>query len=256
MKAGTTALYSYLARHPLVIPAALKEVHFFDLNFHRGASWYQRHFPLQHQTEDRANHWRHPLITGEATPYYLFHPRAPARVAQLLPKVKIIVLLRDPVSRAYSHYQHEVRNGREPLTFEEAIMREPDRLVGEHERLLRDDHYVSFNHRHFSFAARGRYLEQLVPWFEHFSRDQILVVASEQMSSAPHVVFQRVLHFLEIPDWNPETFTRTYEARYEPMHRDVEDLLQRSFTEPNQHLFDYLQMNFSWSNKTLQPMSP
>jgi hypothetical protein len=95
-----------------------------------------------------------------------------------------------------------------------------------------------------------------LPWFEHFSRDQILVVESEQMSSAPGVVFQRVLQFLELPDWSPETFARTYEARYQPMQRDMDDLLRRSFTEPNQQLSDYLQMDFSWIKRTLPPTLP
>ncbi len=74
------------------------------------------------------------------------------------------MLLRNPVTRAHSHWRHEVALGREPLSFEDAIAAEPERLAGEHQRLLDDPSYRSFAHQHHSYLARGRYAEQLAAW--------------------------------------------------------------------------------------------
>src|SRR5947209_1159841 len=128
-KAGTTSLYRYLAAHPDIVASTRKEVHFFDINFWRGEWWYRSLFPLRRRLQRRPPLRNRPAITGEASPYYLFHPFAPERAAQLLPDAKLIVLLRDPVERAWSHYRHEVANGRETMTFPDALAAEPARLA-------------------------------------------------------------------------------------------------------------------------------
>ena len=131
MKGGTTSLFRYLVRHPQVLPPFRKEIKYFDCNYINGQNWYQAHFPLKKKFVGGSK------LTGEATPYYIFHPQAPMRIAEALPEAKIIILLRNPIDRAYSHYQHMVRVGREPLSFEEAIAAEPERLAGEAEKIGR-----------------------------------------------------------------------------------------------------------------------
>jgi|SRR5690242_3518862 len=111
-RCGTTSLFEYLARHPDVAPPSAKELHFFDSEYHKGDAWYRERFPSL----------RNGFITGEATPYYIFHPHTPTRVRDWNSKVKLIVLLRNPVDRAYSHYHHEVRLGTESLDFETALV--------------------------------------------------------------------------------------------------------------------------------------
>src|SRR5262245_18320944 len=98
-RCGTTSLYNYLIRQLGVIPAAMKEVHFFDLNYQKGNEWYFSQFPELGRDQ----------ITGEASPYYIFHPRVPQRIKNLLPSIKLIVLLRNPTNRAFSHYQLQVQ---------------------------------------------------------------------------------------------------------------------------------------------------
>src|SRR5439155_957892 len=125
-------------------------------------------------------------LTGEASPYYLFHPRVPKRVRELLPSVKLIVLLRNPCDRAYSHYHHEVRLGVEALPFEAAIEREGERLRGEPEKLLASDTYYSFNHQHYSYLARGVYIDQLLAWRgDLFPKEQLLILRSEDPYANP-----------------------------------------------------------------------
>ena len=102
-KGGTSSLYAYLAQHPSVLPSFRKEVKFFDCNYFCGHTWYRAHFPLRYKLS-RGNR-----ITGEGTPNYLFHPTALQRLALTLIDVKIIILLRNPADRAYSHYQHQKR---------------------------------------------------------------------------------------------------------------------------------------------------
>src|SRR4051812_20031887 len=104
-KSGTTSLSSYLVEHPDMLPSLRKEVHYFSFNYERGVNWYRAHFPYTH-------HLRRGALTLDATPYYLVHPLVAQRAAQLLPHAKLVVLLRNPVDRALSHYQHEVRGGR------------------------------------------------------------------------------------------------------------------------------------------------
>ena len=104
-KSGTTTLYEYLNQHPAVARSFIQEVHFFDLNFARGLEWYRAHFPTYLRREYVRSRRRMELITGEASAYYLFHPLVCARVRETLPDVRLIVVLRDPVERAWAHYR-------------------------------------------------------------------------------------------------------------------------------------------------------
>ena len=116
-RGGTTSLYHYLQAHPCIRPASTKEVHFFDTKFHKGLAWYRGHFPTRIEQSSVNRLHGHSLMTGEATALYLFHPHAPKRVAKALPFVKLIVLLRNPVDRALSHYYHAIKHGYETLSF-------------------------------------------------------------------------------------------------------------------------------------------
>ena len=160
-RSGTTSLFNYLAQHPHVREPLGKEIHYFDLHYARGIRWYRGRFPFSPRL-------RPPVITMDASPYYLAHPLAAERAARLLPQVKLIAMLRNPIERAFSHYQHEVRDGRETLTFEQALDREAERLAGEEERLQREPGYYSYNHHRYSYTRRGLYLEQLQRWTEAF----------------------------------------------------------------------------------------
>ena len=167
-KAGTTALYAYLRWHPGIGGPSWKEVSFFDRHYRRGEAWYRGHFPnaLRGWIAERSN--GRPLVVGEASPSYMFHPLAPQRVHDLVPDVRLIALLRNPADRAYSHYQHEVALGREPLSFEQALDAEEERLRGEVERMTDDPSYFSHEWWDHTYPARGRYAEQLERWFAVF----------------------------------------------------------------------------------------
>jgi Sulfotransferase domain len=236
-KAGTTALYAYLRWHPGLTGPAWKEVSYFDRHYRRGARWYRGHFPLR--PGDR--------VVGEASPGYLFHPLAPSRVKATVPEARLIALLRDPVDRALSHYHHEVALGREPLTFEQAIEAEPERTRGEEERLSREPDYFSHTWWDYTYLARGRYAEQLERWLAVFPREQLLVLASDELAAEPGQTFARVLEFLGAPGHDLESYPRVYEQSYGEMQPDTRRRLAEYFAEPNRRLYELLGRDFGFS---------
>ena len=210
MKAGTTSLFRYLERHPQLAPAPRKEVHYFDRHFHRGPDWYRCQF-----TPRRRGTATGQAIGCESSPYYMFEPRVPTRIRDLVPDVKLVFLLRDPVERAFSHYHNNRRLGREPLDFISALAAEDDRTLAEEERLLADPAHVSLPHRHYSYRRRGLYAEQLLRWGKHFTQSQMLVVDSRRLFSEPADVVAEVLQFVRLDAWQPRSFAAQNEGRHD-----------------------------------------
>lgn len=245
-KCGTTSLYDDIVEHPAVLEAAIKEVQFFGARFDRGVDWYRAQFPFE--TASRRGPLRPGRVqTGEASPYYMFHPHAPGRIKQLLPNVKAIAMLRNPIDRAYSQYQHEFRRGRESLTFVEAIEQEPKRLHGELERMLQDERYNSPEYRRHSYLKRGIYIDQLERWLRHFDRRQLLIIRSEDYFAAPDVTFQQVLAFLELPAWAPARFAWKNVGTYSPLDPELRRRLNEYFAPHNARLYDFLGVDYGWS---------
>lgn len=245
-RSGSTSLYNYLIEHPDIIPGLMKEVHFFDNNYHRGANWYRSFFPLDTIVRRMERDQQRRVITGEATPYYLFYPHAPKRVHATCPDVKLIVLLRNPVERAYSHYHHEVRLGVEELPFAEAIEREKSHIPIETAKILEDENYRSFGHQNYSYLSRGIYIEQLEAWNAYFPRDNMLVLKSEELFSNPNLVLGRTFAFLGISEQTSTDFQIHNSLAY----NEIEPVIYRELTdfyEPyNQRLYQFLGMNLGW----------
>jgi hypothetical protein len=245
-RCGTTSLYRYLAKHPCVAPSFTKEVHFFDNDFVRGEGWYRAHFPTALSAYYSQRIRRCPFVTGEASPYYIYHPHAAKRVAAAIPKVKLVALLRNPVDRAYSHYHHEVRGKAETLTFEEAIERETDRLSPDIERMSHDEHYMGYNHNHFSYLSRGIYVDQLKTWLQFFAPEQMLILRSEDFYRQPAEILGRVLDFLRLPGWEPRNYKRHNPGRYPRMDTETRRRLAEYFKPYNRELYNLLGTDFEW----------
>lgn len=239
-KGGTSSLFNYLTQHPDIIPGYKKEVKFFDGNFHKGINWYRFNFPLIAQMDKVEQQ------TGEASPSYVFHPLVPQRIKEYLPKIKLILLLRNPVDRAYSHYQGNLRKGHENKSFEEAIELEQSRLDGEKEAIIADQHYPMYNYLVYSYLARGVYIDQIQNWLQSFPLEQILIIKSEDLFSNPQRVYSQVLHFLELPDWKLNNFEIVNYGRYQDMATETEIKLRQYFYPYNQELYRHLGKNFGW----------
>ena len=206
-KSGTSSLHNYLVQHPGVVAPLRKEVHYFDMNHTRGERWYRAHFGRVGAAG----------LNIDSSPYYLFHPAVPRRLHALCPDARLIVLLRDPVRRAYSHYWHERDKGRETLSFEDAIAAEPTRLGDSQRRLAEGTLARSHAHQHFSYLARGCYAEQLERWFALFPRGQFLVLRFEDLARDPLRVLDTTLGFLGLPPAPPVNLEARNTRRYPPM---------------------------------------
>jgi hypothetical protein len=236
MKCGTTSLYRWLAEHRRVRPTNPKEIHFFDSeSAYRdlGRNWYLAHFPPD--ADDR--NW----ITGEATPSYLFVPNVPERVAKLAPDAKLIVLLRDPVDRARSHWSHQRGRGREQADLHEAMLR----------ALRTDDRRNDTNPagiRKDSYLRRGLYADQLERWWTHFDRTRTLVLRSDDLFGDPAETLGRVCGFLGIPPYRRLPSFEAYNvgAYGDRMPAETRAMLREYFAPHNRRLYDLLGCDLGW----------
>lgn len=259
-KCGTTSLYYYLVEHSNIASAWRKELRFFDNNFKKGLAWYHGQFPFSIRRSYAQIIHKQDLITGEASPDYFFHTHAPKRVRSILPQVKLIVLLRNPADRAYSHYRHQVARGRESLSFEKAITYEEERTRGEREKVEASETYYSYNYEHFSYISRGIYADYLQKWFNLFPREQFLILKSEDLYADPAAILKQTLRFLDVPEVEPKRLKEGYEkynnseskehTKFTPPSKLDPEFRQRlvEFYKPhNARLYELLGRDFGWN---------
>ncbi|MEV4702324.1 sulfotransferase domain-containing protein [Actinoplanes sp. NPDC049316] len=250
-RGGTTSLWRYLIQHPLVprlFPAwNTKTSHYFEENWSRGEAWYRSHFPTRRQRAALERKHGGPSKVGEAAPLYMFHPLVAGRVAELMPQARMIVLLRDPVERAYSHWKERRGENVEPLDFAAALEAEESRTAGEKERLLADPAYFSEPFDWYSYRARGRYLEHLEPWLERFDRSQLLFLASETLYREPARTYARILDFIGLPPYELPAYDVFNDRPSKGMDEAVRAELTAYYRPYNAALSERLGMSFDWS---------
>jgi hypothetical protein len=259
-RCGTSSLYYYLTEQHGIISAATKEVHFFDDFYTRGLDWYRAQFAATTYKYYIESLRRRCFITGEASPYYIFHPHAPRRIAQVLAHVKIIALLRNPIDRAYSQHWLEVKGKYETLPFEEAIKREPERIAGEREKMLDDENYHSFNYRRYTYLTRGIYVDQLQHWMSYFPREQFLILKTEDLHNDLPGIMRQTLEFLGVRGDQIDT-NKDYKKYKVPskkgfrnkdeapkMDAKLRSYLVEYFRPHNARLFEFIGRDFEWDN--------
>ena len=252
-RGGTTSLFNYLLMHPGVLglfpqSRGKKSTDWFFADSVHPESWYRSHFHTQRHKDRMAEELGQPPVNGEASPYYLWDPRIAEKVRAVAPDVKSILLLRDPVERAWSHYQERTQNGVEPLSFEDAIAAESRRLDGELARMATDPSYHSSAHDWYTYRSRGIYLPQIQNWLRSFDREQVLILRSEDMYDDVQAVFDRVTDFLEIgrfalPDTKPFNSSHRKSTVPEPIRTD----LAQFFAPYNAQLEKFLGHPLHWS---------
>jgi len=238
-KAATSALYHYLCQHPQVVPALCKEVHYFDRHWARGGRWYRSHFPHQRALESNR------ALALEATPYYLFHPLCAARIAETLPAARLLVVLRDPVDRAWSHYRMEVRLGREDRAFLAAIG-DDERVREEESRLASGAVDASALHRNRSYLHRGRYALQLERYLSRFPRHQLLIVDYRRLVGDTATVLDEVFAFLGLARVRVAHGARHNASDGRPLPPALRAALDEVFAPWNRRLERLLDTTFGW----------
>jgi len=243
VRCGTTSLYYDICEHSSVLPAAYDEIGFFDSNYDLGISWYKSMFPTKF-TRKKIESKTGICITGEDTPFYFWSKKAAERIKKDFPKIKLIILLRNPIDRAYSNYHLGVRLGSESLSFEDSIKKEMELLEKNNdiessgiEKFLRPRSYI----------AKGLYHNQLKNWFELFSKDQILVLSTENLAKNPHQTLEQIFNFLSLPNEQIKNLQNRKVGNYQKMNEETRQFLNNFFKPYNENLFKLLETEFKWN---------
>jgi hypothetical protein len=244
-RAGTTSLFKALSQHPAATgPTLRKGVHYFDTGYRGGPDRYRAYFPTRARLRARGGRPR--VRAFESSPYYLFHPLAAERIARDLPGVRVVVILRDPVERAYSAHAHESARGFEDQPFEKALDLEPQRLAGEEERLAADPDYRSHAHQHHAYAARGRYVDQLVRMERHLGRERMHVVDHADLFDGTPSALAEIERFLDLPP-GPGVSPGRHNARgRERMPESLREALSERFADSDARLAAWWGRTPSW----------
>jgi len=246
-KAGTTSLYRYLSQHPKVLENnTWKEIRYFDLpeNYSQGWGWYLGHFPSKFRKGNK--------LTCDASPSYLYFKHIPKLIKQDLGNIKMIAVLREPVSRAYSAWQmyhsfaenpnDNLRSIADHRTFAEAIEQE----------LNPESNTAKYP---YDYIDRGKYIEQLENYYNYFDRDNILVLNIDEFRENLELVLNRTCDFLEIEKFSQEKIHGLYTEKHNtgkykfsktPEDEENIEFLKTYFTPFNDKLYDLLGTRFNW----------
>lgn len=241
-KAGTTVLYSYLSQHPKILRPAFKEAHFFDVDdrFHQGLSKYALNFPLPYQKTSGS-------LNFEATPDYLYYTKCAERIHKDLGDIPIIIVLREPVSRAFSawkmhhyHFRGHERHSKlyDPRSFAEAVAEEQRHLNNQQD--------------HHSYLSRGLYAGQIEEYLKFWPKDKLLIIDNMQLKRLTQQVIDEVCDFLEIPRFNIDTVDRSEmfwenkSSTDEKIDSELQKYLTGFFEQPNTFLEELTERKFSW----------
>lgn len=246
-KAGTTSLYNYLIKNPSIVKALGKEVSFFDDNFSKGISWYKTNFPtFITKNQVKKNHQY--FLTGEAADY-LYHPLAPKRINEIIPDVKMIALLRNPVDRAHSHYWQSVRKGRETASFKDVIEKQLS-----DETAFQKDSYLFETSKNLkinplnAYLSGGIYADRIKRFYDVFNKEQILIIKSEDLFSNPETTVNNVTNFLKIPKWSLKNYPKyNYYKDQSPMDSEIRKRLREYYKPHNESLSSLLGVSFDWN---------
>ncbi|MEG5048072.1 tetratricopeptide repeat protein [Microcoleus sp. B4-C1] len=234
-KGGTSSLYYYLGKHPQILPAIRKEIHFFSENIERGLDWYLSHFPPIPKESN--------FLTGEATPWYLGSYEVEKKVASVFPNIKIIILLRNPIFRAFSQYQMQLKFAGEQRAFADVINSEIEAIKNFSSPGEVDSDYWQTEKGYLFFGLYFYFIEK---WMTVFPREQFLILRSEDFYANPAATITQVFEFLGVPDYSLAEYPNYNPGSYNPLSDDLQQTLAEFFRPHNQKLEEYLGMKFDW----------
>lgn len=246
-RSGTTSLYNYLTQHPCVGAANRKEIHFFEYITSNNINWYKSHFPTKLYKNYLIMKNKKIFITGEASATYIFHPEIPKRIFNLIPHVKLISILRNPIDRAYSTYNQQVRYGMESQSFEDAIQSETKRIeINKNENELQIKNYDFNNYTAFSYLRNGIYVDFLKVWMQIFGKEQMLVLETKDLDEHTTTTLNQVFDFLNIPSSKILNLEKRNVGKYEKMNESIRKFLMDYYKPHNERLYKLLEKNFDW----------
>lgn len=237
-KCGTSSLHVYLMQHPQIVPPIDKEIHFFSHKVGYGKDWYLSHFAPTARSSTK-------LITGEASTSYFHtcHLDTHRTMHRLLPDAKLILLLRDPIDRAISHYHQTVRLGQERRSLEAAIESELNLLQGVADPLSIAEEYWQ---KEFGYLWFSLYYTFTKEWMKLYQAEQFLILDSANFKQMPEQTMNEVYEFLEIPPHKLESYPKYNSGSYPSTETKIRSRLSDFFALYNQNLEDLLERKFGW----------
>jgi len=249
-KCGTSSMAAHLSSHPDCMPPFYKEVRYFDASRIPVADFdlFKAHFPTIARRKAKELVTGRRAWTADFSPTYFDHPHAPRRVFEVLGRdPKLILLVRNPVDRAFSQYRFQKGIGNETEDdFEKALNLEAGRVAGEVERQLVDESYYSDSLMKFGYVTRGMYLRSLERWHRYFDRSSLLIVRFEDFKASPQSVFDGICDFLEVPHHRIRNEVHNVSTVRQTMSPAARARLLEIFRPHNQQLSEYLDRDFDW----------
>ena len=254
-RAGTTSLYSYLIQHPNIITSfshreqKAADLHFFEYMISSSTNWYRSHFPTKISKKLLQLRTKSSVISGEFTSTYMYHPFVPKRIFDLIPNIKLIVILRNPVDKVYSAFSQQFQFKEFTSSFEDYIESELKRIkIIENEPDLK-----TFNEDFESIAVpnilrHGIYHTYLKKWLELFSKKQIYVVDSKDLHDNTQETLDNIFKFLEIHPVNIPDTSKINVGKYSKMDTLTRRRLLDFFSPFNDKLNYLLGTKFHWSD--------
>ena len=246
-RSGTHSLFEYMGQHPNIKNANRREIHYFTLSYWRGLNWYKSYFPtiIYKKYFEIKNKER--FLTGEATPHYIFHPLAIRRIHKIIPNIKLIVILRNPIDNAYSHYHHYKKGGIEKESFEDAVETDKQRY-----QILKQLYETNQVKEHtlkeikMSYVSYATYLKHIKQLLKIFSREQILFLKNKDLNENPQLVLNKVFKFLQLKEFIVEDLEKRNVGKYEIMKPETRKKLAEYFEPYNKELEELVGITFDW----------
>ena len=242
-RCGTTSLYQHLPEHPCISKSPYDNMGFFNDNFHLGVNWYKSFFPTTF-TRNKIKSKFGDFLAFDVTTKYMEEESTANNVYQTKPNMKIIIILRNPVDRAYSQYHLSVRQTAERRSFEDVVEENMNRLNKESH-----EHYEikpRFSAKEDNYLKKGLYALQLRYWLKIFPRENILTVSTEEFESNQQIIYNKIFEFLNISKFEVKNTKKMEKGNYPPIKSETRNLLLDYFRPHNHELFELINMEFDW----------
>ena len=244
-RCGTTSLYQHLSEHPCISRSPHDNIGFFNENYHLGINWYKSLFPTVFYKKKMESKNKQCLFF-DVTSTYMEEELTAKNIYEVNPNQKIIVILRNPVDRAYSHYHVNVKEKSEKRSFEDAVFEEMNRIKSERIIQNKNKNLRVFTPNNIHYLKKGFYALQLKSWFKIFPREQILVLSTEEFQEDQNLIYKKIFDFLNIPNMKIKSIEKMEKGNYIPMKHDTRNLLLDYFRQCNHELFELINSEFDW----------
>lgn len=237
-RCGTTSLYQHLVEHPCISRSTKDNVGFFNNNFELGLNYYRSFFPMKPKNKYKKH------IVFEVTTSYMQESRTAERIFKTLPDVKLLLMVRNPVDRAYSEYNLEKNR----QSFDDLAFEEMTRIREEDKNLVEGKNVELFAHGKYHLLRKSMYYQQLVPWLQLFPRDQILILSAEDYDKKTQDTYNEIFDFVGVERYEVKRSERVNKGKYSKMNDETRRVLLDYFKPYNEKFFQLIGKRFDWNS--------